>query len=166
MDLVAQIRGGLITNVRYYPGDAARATDEELCAMISHLDCSGRDLTSLPLLPNILWLICASNPLMMLPFMPRLQYLDCSFTDVAVLPEFPILITLICVGCPVIHLPCYPLLEVLDCRESCLMELPALHRVVVSTSAVTRRSPSSQYSPRWILLWIMLGIFLLQQMIY
>ncbi len=90
------------------------------------LDCRYNQLTSLPLLPNLTYLVCHDNRLTSFPLFPKLIYLECSNNRLAVLPLFPKLIDLYCYECNLTVIPVLPNLEELYCSVNALVAIPEL----------------------------------------
>lgn len=59
--------------------------------LVIKLDCSFNQLTSLPVLPQLIELICSNNQLTSLPVLPLLTVLNCHHNQLTSLPILPLL---------------------------------------------------------------------------
>ena len=95
------------------------------------IDCSNRNITSIPIYPHLQYLNCSHNQLTSLPINQMLASLDCSHNQLTTLPEIRYLIDLDCSYNQLTTLPKLPNLASLNCRNNLLKTLPRYPNLVV-----------------------------------
>ena len=101
-------------------------SDQKVLENITCLNCSRKDLTTLPPLPNCKILNCYDNQLITLPSLPSCQNLQCSYNQLSTLPSLPNCQILYCSWNQLITLPPLPNCQKLYCDGNQLTTLTSL----------------------------------------
>jgi len=126
-DLIALLRNNqcfVKYSKEYYetrtPDGASQMPDDKLLENVIELNCSNRQLTSLPQLPNCQILYCHNNQLTSLPHFPNCKALNCSNNQLTSLPQLPNCILLWCYDNQLTSLPQLPNIRSYGWSNNCL----------------------------------------------
>jgi len=132
-DLIALLRNNQCMvkySKEYYetwtPDGALQMSDDKLLENVIELNCSNRQLTSLPQLPNCQILICDNNQITSLPQLPNCRILICSNNQLPSLPHLPNCNYMHCSNNQLPSLPPLPNCRELFCYNNQLPSLPQL----------------------------------------
>jgi len=129
MSLIKLLRARLVRATFSEPVDLYTDADADIISKIQTLDCSDKNLTSLPFMPNLTELYCTDNFITELPNFPNLIKLDCSVNNLTEIPCFPKLMSLHCAYNFLESLPAMPL-TTLDCSYNNFQNLSTNAKII------------------------------------